>query len=139
MNAFLFGGVKIAPAEVVKDSSGEEYVLLEHNGNLITEKLKVVLADIRSAYSYRASVNIVQAADEVRECGFTAAGSADDADSFTRMDMQVDVREDFLAAVHIGFLFSKLVGLVLVRKAYMFKVNGAVRNFHYRILGVRDI
>ena len=51
----LVRGVLVAPAQVFLDRAGEQHVLLEHHGNLIAQRLDVVIAHIHAADLDRAA------------------------------------------------------------------------------------
>ena len=45
----LIGGIRIAPAQVVFDRTGEQHVFLQHHGYLVPEGLDIVIPDIHAA------------------------------------------------------------------------------------------
>ena len=69
LNAFLLGGVFVAPAEVVEDSAREQHVLLEHNAYLVAQDLQIVAPDVLSADLYAALADVVKPSYEVDKTG----------------------------------------------------------------------
>mgnify|MGYP000591586465 CR=1 FL=1 len=64
---------------------------LEHYRHLVPEDLCVVFADIYPAYTDRALVHIVEAADQVHQTALARSGAADDANGLAAPDMEVYV------------------------------------------------
>ena len=43
---------------------------LQHNGNLITERLQLIVPYVCTAYSYRTLGYVIKAGDQLNKCGF---------------------------------------------------------------------
>ena len=89
--AFFLGCIRITPAEIVKNRAGEEDVLLQYNGYLTSECIKVILADVLAADIDGATFHIVETADQIDERRLRTSGSADNTDRLTGADGKVDI------------------------------------------------
>ena len=127
LDALLLGGARVAPAQVVEDGAGEEGVLLQHDCDLIPQRLHVVVPDVYAAHAHGALVDVVEAADEVHEAALAGAGAADDAYRLAGLDVQVDVGEDGLAAA------------VLIGEADVVEVYAAVGDLGNGLGGVAQV
>ena len=123
---FLVGGVRVAPAQVFGNGAAKQYVFLQHHGHLVAQGVQVVVAHVHAAHAHGALGGVVQAGDEVNERGLGRAGTADDADGFAALNVQVDIVER-LALCMRGIL-----------KAHVVKVDGTVGNLEHGLGGIGD-
>ena len=114
LDAFLFGGIGVAPAQVLQNGAGKEGVFLQYHRHLVAQGFHVVLPHVHAAYAYRALIHVVQPADEVDQTALARASAADDANGFAGADVQVDVGQGILAAA------------VLIGEAHVVEVDAAV-------------
>ena len=124
--ALFQGGVSLAPAEVVEDGPGEQGALLQDHRNLVAKDLHGIFPDIDAAHLHRALGHVVQAGHQVHEGGFTAAGTADDADGLAGADVQVDV-------------FQGVVTALLVGEIDVVEVDAAVGDLRHRLGGIGHV
>ena len=70
MPDFLIRGIRVSPAEVLADRSGEQDILLENTGDLVAQDGEVVLSDILAADADGSLRHIVKSGDQLYERGF---------------------------------------------------------------------
>ena len=113
----LVGGVRVAPAQVLGDGSGEQHVLLQHHGDLVAQDLHVVVAHVDAADLERTVGHIVQSRHELHQAGLRRTGAADDADGHAGTDLQVDIVE------------HRLFGVIRVAEVDVVEFDGPVGHF----------
>ena len=118
--------LRVAPAEVLCDGAGEEDVLLKHDGDLVTQELEVVLSYVDTADQHLALACVIEAGNQLDERGLRGAGTAHDADGFTRFNMKIDVREDVILSI----------GLIL--EAHVVEIDGAILHLSHRGCQIRE-
>ena len=123
---FLVGGVRVAPTQVLGDGAAKQHVFLQHHGDLVTQRVQVVVAHVHAAHAHSAFGGVVQAGDEVNERGLGRAGAADDADGLAARNVQVDIVER---------LALRMLGIL---KAHVVKVDGTVGNLEHGLGGIGD-
>src|SRR5699024_1565672 len=82
-HALLIGGVRVTPAQVIKNRSGKQRILLQYHGYLISQHLGIILADVHAAHTDASLIHIVKTADQIHKTALAGAGTADDADGFS--------------------------------------------------------
>ena len=70
MPDFLIRGIRVSPAEVLADRSGEQDILLEDTGDLVAQDGEVVLPDILAADADGSLRHIVESGDQLYEGRF---------------------------------------------------------------------
>ena len=65
MPALFIGCIRVSPAEIVIDGTGEKNVVLQYHRHFVTKCVKVVGADIFTANVDGTSRYIIQTADQV--------------------------------------------------------------------------
>ena len=100
---------------------------MQHHGYLVTESLHVVLPHVTAAYTNRTFACVIQPADQVHQAGLTAACTADNANGFATLNVQVNI------------LQGRFAGSVFVRKANMVEVNLSVGNIHHRFRRIGQV
>ena len=123
MDQFLISSIGVAPAEVVFDGAGEELIFLQNHGNVVTEHFQIIVTDIDAADLQRAFADIIQTGDQLHQGRFTGTGTAQDTHGCAGGDVQ------------IHFLQSAVLCSSAVAEADIFKVDGAVGNFHDSAFG----
>ena len=123
----LVRSVFVTPAKVFLDRAGEQHVLLEHHGNLIAQRLDIVIADIHAAYLDRAVRGIVQARNQLHERRLRGTGATENADGLTGLDMQIDVFERQLALI------------ALVTEGNVIELDRAVLDLVNRVCGIVQV
>ena len=123
---FLVGGVRVAPTQVLGDGAAKQHVFLQHHGDLVTQRVQVVVAHVHAAHAHSAFGGVVQAGDEVNERGLGRAGAADDADGLAARNVQVDIVER---------LALRMLGIL---KTHVVKVDGTVGNLEHGLGGIGD-
>ncbi len=93
-SALFLTGIQIAPAQIVIDRSGKQYVFLQYDRHLITQRFDIIASDIFAAYLHTACRHIVQAADQIDQTRFRAAGTADNSNRFAGMNIQMNIRQN---------------------------------------------
>ena len=91
VDQLLVRGIGIAPAQILPDGAGEQRILLQHHGNLITQHIQIVVPDIHTAHLQAALRNVVQSGYELNQGGFAGAGTAQNAHRGAAGDVQVDI------------------------------------------------
>ena len=71
LDAFLFCGVRITPAQVVKDRSGEQCIFLKDYRNLISQDFRIIFADVHASYTDGTFIYIIQTADQVDQAALS--------------------------------------------------------------------
>ena len=89
-NLFI-SGVWIAPTQIFGDGSGEEHVLLQHHGNLITQYFQIVITHIHAADLQRTFGHVIQTWHKLHQTGLCGTGAADDADGHAGMNLQINI------------------------------------------------
>ena len=84
-------GVWIAPTQVFGNGSGEENVLLQHHGNLITQYFQIVIAHIHATDLQRTFGHVIQAWDELHQAGLCGTGTTYDADGHAGTNLQINI------------------------------------------------
>ena len=116
----LVGRLRVTPAEVLRDGAGEENILLKHDSHLVTQELEVVLPYVDAADADLALACVVETGNQLDERGLRGAGTAHDADGFTRLDVKIDVREDVILSI----------GLIL--EAHVVEIDRAILHLGHR-------
>ena len=88
------GGVGRAEGDVVADGVGEEEGLLGDEADVFAKLGEWEEADGFAVDEDGAGDGVLQAGDEVYQCGFAGAGRAYDGETAARGDAQIDVVED---------------------------------------------
>ena len=88
----------VAPVQVVKDRAGEQRVLLEHDGHLISQDFRIISADVHTAHADASFIHIIEPADQVDQTALARTGASDDADGLAAFDVQVDIGKGVFAA-----------------------------------------
>ena len=115
----------VAPAQVVKDGAGEEHVLLQHDGDLVAQRLDVVAAHVDAADLHAAAGHVIEPGNQADQARLGGARAAQNADRLAGGDVQIHIAQDVLAAA--------------VGEVHMLKVDGAIRDRRHRGLGRGDI
>ena len=55
----LVGGVRIAPAQVLGDRAAKQHVFLQHHGDLVAQRVQVVIAHVHAAYAHGALGGVI--------------------------------------------------------------------------------
>ena len=115
--------VGVAPAQVFLDCAGEKHVFLQHDGDLIAERLKIIAPHVDTADANGALARVIQTRDELHKAGLGRARAAQDTDSLAGFDVQVDIRQRH--AVGVGRVFE--ADVVKIDAAVRYLVNGVFR------------
>ena len=83
MTALFLRRVFIAPAEIFKNRTGEQYIFLKHHGHLITKSLDIIITHIHTADLDRTVQYIIQTRDQLYKGRFGTSGSTDDSNGLT--------------------------------------------------------
>ena len=67
MAELLVRGVFIAPAEVLLDRAGKEFVFLQHHGDGTAQSIQIIVAHVHAAKRQLAAGHVVQTRDELHE------------------------------------------------------------------------
>ena len=85
--------VRVAPAQILLDRAGEQHVLLQHDRDLVAQRLQIVLPHVHAADPHAAVRHVVQPADELHQTRLRRPRAADDADGLAGLHMEIDVRK----------------------------------------------
>ena len=116
------GSIRIAPAKILCDRSGEQHIFLKYHRYGITQCLQIIGSDILAAYQQPSLCHIIQTGDQLYQRRLGRTGSTDDADGFAGIDGQIDMLQHFFCLIPI------------IGKAYMVKYDRTIRNVIIRVL-----
>ena len=130
MTAFFLRCLLVAPAQIIKNGTGEQYVLLEYHRYLISKGLDIILPDISSAYTHGTIQYVVKSRNQLYQRRLGASGSTDNADGLSRMNLEIDISKDtFLLPLFLRLIFA-------VSKIYMVKFNRTILYLIYRVFRI---
>ena len=100
-----FGGLRSAQPDVVQNAALEQAAVLEHKGDGVHQLFLGDVPHIRSAHPDAAALHIKEPANQVCQCGFAAAGGANESHHLTRLNFQRNaldnIRFAIIAEMHI--------------------------------------
>ena len=83
--------VRIAPSEIVPDRPFEQYCLLGHYADPVSQIIQRILLDIDPVHQYLSSRCIIEPGDQIHKRTFAGAGGADDTDGFAGTGSKADI------------------------------------------------
>ena len=86
-------------ADVVEDGAAEEERLLRHDGQLLAQRALRDVAHVVAVDEDLARLRVVEAGEQLDDCGLAGAGGADERDGPAGRDDQVDVVQHGLVRV----------------------------------------
>ena len=99
------GGLRFAQTDVVQNAALEQAAVLEHKGDGVHQLFLGEVPHIRSAHPDAAALHIKEPANQVCQCGFAAAGGANESHHLTRLNFQRNaldnIRFAIIAEMHI--------------------------------------
>ena len=105
---YLFiGSVFIAPLHILADSAFEKHSLLRNYAHHSAQLLERIILYVHAAREHLAARNVVKAGDKVHKRRFSAARTADNADSFAARRSEVYIVERvalraYIAELHVS-------------------------------------
>ena len=105
----LAGSVRPRGAHVFEDAGLEQPVVLEYEGHLIHQHMRVGLAHIHAADFYRAGAHIPEAGDQAGRGGLAAAGGTDEGHGLAGPDGEAHMvqRGQFRAIIGEGDILKR--------------------------------
>lgn len=106
-NDLLWSGFKISVADVVLDCSIEEWHVLRHNPDGLSEGVQCDVSDILAVYQNPSLLNIVEAEKKAQDGGLAAATRANNSGFFAWWYGEADILEDWsVRVVAEGYVFK---------------------------------
>ncbi len=94
----LLGGVGPAEGDVLADGGGEEGRLLQHDPDLLAQRLQRHVADVVAVDGDAAVGGVIEARDQVDDRGLARAGRAQQGDHLAGLGLQRDVVQHLMVA-----------------------------------------
>ena len=82
----LSRGVGLAVGDVLPDGRAEQHGILQHEADLIAQRLQRVAANVAAVDAHLSAQRVVEAGDEADQRGLAAAGRADERRRLARLD-----------------------------------------------------
>ena len=105
LDDLLFGGVRVAPQQILPDGAGEQDVVLEHHADAVAQVFQGIVLHVDAVHQHFPFRGIVKPGDEIDQGGLALAGAADDGNHLAGLSGEGDVGQDVIAGAR-GVIFK---------------------------------
>src|SRR5690606_1513123 len=85
--------------EILEDRTRKEKDILEHNGQVRSQVVELVIPDIPAIDSDAAIVHIIESVEQVDDSRFAGAGTADDGEGLAGPELKAELVEHFIFSI----------------------------------------